>query len=341
VDASKSSTPVTPVASPASSTGLERAVGPLYTPTWWERRFPWLLDVLAALDPDPIGRALDALFAPLRDGVTILVEPVAAALETVWVGATALGSAMAEWTGAAARALPLPGPVRRTLWLAPFDPELRTPGGAQLALRRQHGVLLPLALMAAAGAHALVLTLSPPFATSDFATVAEEIRAIELPPDIQIPPPPREIARPATPVITTAEIDEDITIAPTTFDDYVRDDLPPPPAQATVDETRQPTFTPFTVGPRILNTEEIKDLMAQEYPPLLREARLGGVVVVWAFITAEGTGEEVMLARPSGHPELDAAALRIAPHLRCSPALNRDVRVPVWIQLPFEFEVAR
>ena len=36
---------------------------------------------------------------------------------------------------------------------------------------------------------------------------------IELPPEIEIPPPPEAISRPATPVMATADIDDDITIA--------------------------------------------------------------------------------------------------------------------------------
>ena len=38
----------------------------------------------------------------------------------------------------------------------------------------------------------------------------------------------RQISRPATPVMATADIDEDITIAPTTFEENPIEDLPPP-----------------------------------------------------------------------------------------------------------------
>ena len=54
------------------------------------------------------------------------------------------------------------------------------------------------------------------------------MRLIELPPEIEIPPPPEAISRPATPVMVLTDIDDDITIAPTTFADSPVDVLPPP-----------------------------------------------------------------------------------------------------------------
>ena len=57
----------------------------------------------------------------------------------------------------------------------------------------------------------------PELTAEDFSFTSEELEAIELPPEIEIPPPPQQISRPATPVMASADIDEDITIAPTTF----------------------------------------------------------------------------------------------------------------------------
>jgi hypothetical protein len=58
----------------------------------------------------------------------------------------------------------------------------------------------------------------------------QRAESIELPDEIEIPPPPEAIQRPATPVIAEATIDEDITIAPTTFEDNPIENLPPPPS---------------------------------------------------------------------------------------------------------------
>ena len=74
----------------------------------------------------------------------------------------------------------------------------------------------------------------PELTAEDISYEAEEIEAIELPPEIEIPPPPQAISRPATPVMATADIDEDITIAPTTFEENPVEDLPPPPEAALI-----------------------------------------------------------------------------------------------------------
>ena len=96
-------------------------------------------------------------------------------------------------------------------------------------LKRAFGSWFWGSMIAATALHAVTFAFWPELETEDFSFTTTELEAIELPPEIEIPPPPQQISRPATPVIATAEIDEDITIAPTTFDDNPIEDLPPPP----------------------------------------------------------------------------------------------------------------
>ena len=105
--------------------------------------------------------------------------------------------------------------------------------------------------------HAALFQFWPTLTAEDVSFTAEELEAIELPPEIEIPPPPEAISRPATPVIATATVDEDITIAPTTFEDNPVEDLPPPPTETTVDIAAAPTFTPMTVRPEIRNRSAV------------------------------------------------------------------------------------
>ena len=179
----------------------------------------------------------------------------------------------------------------------------------------------------------------PELTAEDMTFTSSELEAIELPPEIEIPPPPETIARPATPVIAAAEIDEDITIAPTTFEENPVEDLPPPPEDQATDLSAAPTFTPFTVAPSIQNRDEVMRAMMREYPPLLRDAGIGGTVVVWFFIDEEGRVQQNQVNQSSGHQALDDAALAVADIYRFSPALNRDRRVPVWVQFPITFQV--
>jgi protein TonB len=190
-------------------------------------------------------------------------------------------------------------------------------------------------------AHFTAFAYMPELTTEDFSFTTEELRSIVLPPEIEIPPPPQSIARPATPVIATLDVSEEITIAPTTFESNPIEELPPPPTllEETPDLSAAPTFTPFTVAPDILNRRELAEAMVQNYPTLLREAGIGGVVRVFFFIDEDGRVLQTRLDQSSGHQQLDDAALAVAGMYRFSPALNRDERVKVWVSFPIQFQV--
>ena len=186
--------------------------------------------------------------------------------------------------------------------------------------------------------HAALFQFWPTLTAEDVSFTAEELEAIELPPEIEIPPPPEAISRPATPVIATATVDEDITIAPTTFEDNPVEDLPPPPTETTVDIAAAPTFTPMTVRPEIRNRSAVIQAMERGYPPILRDAGIGQVLV-WFFINEQGRVVDNRIANSSGNAQLDEAALRVASVYEFTPALNRDQVVPVWVQIPITFQV--
>ena len=195
-------------------------------------------------------------------------------------------------------------------------------------------------MIAATVFHFMLFQFWPTQTAEDVSFTAEELEMIELPPEIEIPPPPEAISRPATPVMATADIDDDITIAPTTFADNPIEDLPPPPTDDGVsDISAAPVFTPMTVRPEIRNRSAVQQALMREYPPLLRDAGIGGTVVVWFFITEDGIVQDKRVSQSSGQLRLDEAALRVADVFRFTPALNRDKRVQVWIEVPIVFQV--
>jgi periplasmic protein TonB len=206
-------------------------------------------------------------------------------------------------------------------------------------LKRTFGSWFWGSMIAATMVHFGAFMFWPELTTEDMSFTSEELEAIELPPEIEIPPPPQQIARPATPVIAAADIDEDITIAPTTFDDNPVDDLPPPPSDVASDISAAPTFTPYTVAPSILNRDDVVRAMVREYPALLRDAGIGGTVRVYFFIDEGGQVRDTRIDQSSGHQALDDAALAVADVYRFSPALNRDKQVPVWVSFPITFQV--
>lgn len=110
-------------------------------------------------------------------------------------------------------------------------------------------------------------------------------------------------------------------------------------ADAEMDIAAQPVFTPYTVKPDYVNGPEIAQALEREYPPLLRDAGIGGTALVWFFIDENGEVKNQRIHESSGHPAIDEAALRVAPVFRFTPALNRDEAVPAWVQLPITFTV--
>lgn len=225
-------------------------------------------------------------------------------------------------------------------------PDTATPPSVTRHQRRQArwGQVLWSSIVLSAAIHWAAFAFWPTITAPDISYSPSEMAAIELPPEVEIPPPPEALARPAVPIIATAAIDEDITIAATTFEANPVSELPPPPADADRlqrEISEAPTFTPFTVRPDLVNRSEAAAAIMKSYPPTLRDAGIGGTVDVWFFIDETGIVRNTRLAGSSGYRELDEAALAVAPLLRFSPALNRDRAVQVWVQLPILFSVRR
>ncbi len=195
-------------------------------------------------------------------------------------------------------------------------------------------------LIVAVVVHFALFAFWPEMTAADVSYSNNELKSVELPPEVKIPPPPQAIQRPATPVVSAdADIKDDITIAPTTFENNPVSNLPPPPSAnaGKADLAKAPTFTPFTVRPELKNRPEVSAALEKFYPPLLRDAGIGGTVNVWFFIDANGHVQKTLVQQSSGHDALDKAAIQVADIMRFSPALNRDKKVPVWVTLPIVF----
>jgi protein TonB len=96
-------------------------------------------------------------------------------------------------------------------------------------------------------------------------------------------------------------------------------------------------FRVLSVVPALLNEQTVRQALERNYPPLLRDAGIGGIVVVWILLDEQGRVVQAELKESSGHRGLDDAALEVAPTMRFSPAMNRDQRVKVWVSVPVRF----
>ena len=207
--------------------------------------------------------------------------------------------------------------------------------------KRQFGDWFWGAMAFAALLHGAMFAFFPKMTSGDVSFSVEELQTVDLPPEVEIPPPPEAISRPATPVVGSANISEDITIASTTFEENPVNNLPPPPttggAVMAEDIAKAPTFTPFTVAPRLKNTDEIARALERNYPPLLRDAGIGGEVNVWFFIDEVGKVLKTTINQSSGYPALDDAAEKVGQMMQFTPAYNRDKKVQVWVSIPIKF----
>jgi protein TonB len=181
----------------------------------------------------------------------------------------------------------------------------------------------------------------------------------EEPPPPPPPPPPPEVQVEDVPPVEVPQGFQTLTV-PT----IVLPDIPPPRIGAEIREqdftgrgveggradgnpelkkveaediSAAPSFTPFTTEPRLRNTDEVARVLERTYPPLLRDAGIGGTTIVWFFIDEQGKVVNTKINTSSGYEALDEAALKVANMMQFTPAKNRDQIVRVWVQIPIKF----
>jgi protein TonB len=202
------------------------------------------------------------------------------------------------------------------------------------------------------------------WATMSLGTEAEEteevvtiVDAVDEPPPPPPPPPPPEKIQETTAPVEIAKGFQTLSVP-----DIVPPDIPPPQVGVRINEadfsgvgaeggradgkegappqndlTVAPTFTPFTVGPELKNTAEVQRVLMRNYPPLLRDAGIGGTALLWFLIDETGKVIKTQVKESSGHAPLDEAAKQVASIMVFSPAINRDRKVPVWVAIPIQF----
>lgn len=184
--------------------------------------------------------------------------------------------------------------------------EREHPASANDAFKSHYSDWVGFGVIVAVGLHFGFFHYFPQLTAADLAGRVTELKAIELPPEVRVPPPPEHIARPATPKVAAAEMTEDVTIAPTTFES---------------------------------NPVENQRLLQRTYPPQLREAKVEGKVVLWIYIDDRGNVLNSHVQQSSGYIAMDRVAQECADKMEFTPAKNRDKRTAVWVAQTISFEV--
>ena len=93
---------------------------------------------------------------------------------------------------------------------------------------------------------------------------------------------------------------------------------------------------PATV-PHLVDPDEAQRTVAEEYPPLLQRAGIGGTVGVRVRVDPDGSTDSPEVVASSGVAQLDVAALRATRGLRFAPATRGGQPVGIWVEFSIIF----
>jgi protein TonB len=177
--------------------------------------------------------------------------------------------------------------------------------------------------------HVLVFVLSPEFTFKPYKLREERFEVVEIPDNIEIPPPPQEIQQPQVD-IQAAEDDEatEDEIAPTTFDSF--EDMPPPPPPS---GQGSEVFLAFDEPPVLI------DYVSPGYPALAREAGIEGTVSIRVLVNEEGKVIAADVLQSDVTEAMARAAVEAAKKCRFRPAKQRTIPVKAHVMIPFHFQL--
>ncbi|MDP2956744.1 MAG: energy transducer TonB [Longimicrobiales bacterium] len=95
---------------------------------------------------------------------------------------------------------------------------------------------------------------------------------------------------------------------------------------------------PEATFPELLDRPWAETLIRRNYPIGFQRAGIGGTVGVLLWVDSTGAVDFVNLGASSGIPELDRAALQVAPSLQFEPARRGGRAVGTWVEFDVRFE---
>lgn len=203
----------------------------------------------------------------------------------------------------------------------------------QQMVKRGYTKLLRFALGASVVILGVVFVYSPVYNPSPYKLEEEVFEVVEIPDDIEIPPPPQEVEMPKVPVqieISDEASDED-TIEDTSFD--FTDDIPLPSGDMAGGGPK--VFYAFDEAPTPIF------MATPRYPEMAREAEMEGVVLVLIFVDERGNVFNVQVLRSTVPQILIDEAEKAAWKCRFKPGKQRQMPVKTTISVPFQFQVRR
>jgi protein TonB len=201
---------------------------------------------------------------------------------------------------------------------------------ANVEFKAKYGMYVRRAILAAVVIHGLTFVLSPPFTFKPYQLKEEKFEVVEMAEEIEIPPPPKEVAMPQVPIEAANDEDaDDVEDLPeTTFDDFT--DMPPPPPPGGGDTG---VFLAFDEPPVMV------DFVSPKYPALAREAGFEGTVRVRVLVGEDGKVLAADVLSSDVSPAMEQAAIEAAMKCRFKPAKQRTTPVKAHVMIPFNFRL--
>ncbi|QTD44340.1 energy transducer TonB [Ottowia testudinis] len=119
----------------------------------------------------------------------------------------------------------------------------------------------------------------------------------------------------------------------------------PAPIQASVPTTVDPD--PQSVATNALPHPPLRKAQpdyaynpAPDYPRLLRDQGVGGVVWLRVWVQTDGQPGDITLVKGSGYRLLDESALRAVRHWRFLPARQGEQSLASWVEFPIRFAIS-
>ncbi|MBN2170171.1 MAG: energy transducer TonB [Candidatus Krumholzibacteriota bacterium] len=203
----------------------------------------------------------------------------------------------------------------------------------QQLVKKGYPTIMRWSLLGAVVIVAISFLFSPDYNVTPYRLREEIFEVVEIPEDIEIPPPPQDIAPPRVPVQIeiSDEASDDETIEDTTFD--FAEDIPPPVVAGS--QSGPQMFTAFDDPP--VPIYRVKP----RYPDLAREAEMEGTVTVLITVDERGNVMNVVPIAASVPQILIDEAVRAAQKWRFKPGKQRNVPVPCTISATLEFKISR
>ena len=202
-------------------------------------------------------------------------------------------------------------------------------GGANFEFKSKYLRVVEIALLIAGAVHGIAFLTVPPYKMKPYQLRERKMQAIDVPEDIVVPPPPKEIERPALP--TEVEISEDASMDETIMETDFNPFAPPEISQDT--GGGDAAFYAFDSPPQPIKT------VAPQYPELARAAGAEGMV--WIEVTIDESGRVIAarVVKSTTIQSLNDAARDAAMGWLFTPAKQRDTPVKCRISIPFEFSL--